>query len=266
MFQVPFPALKDRNGHYLIEKHTIQTATSIQLLKIAHKLRKAQASSKQKPFKKPLVVGNPTMPTLPSFSGKSFASLTNLPGAEKEALAIAKVLNVSALTGLAATEITVKNRLKTASLAHFATHGLLDYGDPQMSGVQDMPGAIALAAEPTIDTSDADGLLTSSEIMELSLSVEMVVLSACNTGNGNITADGVVELSRALIAAGVPSIIVSLWAVPDAPTGYLMTKFYQALKKTKNKAQALRLAMLATMHNHPNPTDWAAFTLVGEAF
>ncbi|NJK73813.1 MAG: CHAT domain-containing protein, partial [Microcoleus sp. SU_5_6] len=62
-----------------------------------------------------------------------------------------------------------------------------------------------------------------------------------------------------------PSVIVSLWAVSDAPTSELMQAFYQNLQKNPNKAQALRQAMLATMKTHSNPRNWAAFTLIGEA-
>jgi CHAT domain-containing protein len=65
--------------------------------------------------------------------------------------------------------------------------------------------------------------------------------------------------------AGVPSIVVSLWQVPDAPTAELMTQFYQNLRRSPDKAQALRQAMLTTMKQHPEPRNWAAFTLVGEA-
>ncbi|MEG5045474.1 CHAT domain-containing protein, partial [Microcoleus sp. B4-C1] len=90
-------------------------------------------------------------------------------------------------------------------------------------------------------------------------------LSACNTGEGRITGDGVIGLSRALISAGVPSVIVSLWAVPDAPTSELMQSFYQNLQNNPDKAQALRQAMLATMKTHQEPRNWAAFTLIGEA-
>jgi CHAT domain-containing protein len=92
-----------------------------------------------------------------------------------------------------------------------------------------------------------------------------VVLSACDTGRGKITGDGVIGLSRSLITAGVPSVIVSLWSIPDAPTASLMTKFYKNLQQNPDKAQALRSAMLTTMKQHPNPVDWAAFTLIGEA-
>lgn len=97
------------------------------------------------------------------------------------------------------------------------------------------------------------------------LSAELVVLSACDTGKGRISGDGVMGLSRALIGAGASSVLVSLWAVPDAPTASLMKAFYDALRRGKDKPQALRDAMLVTMKDYPSPVDWAAFTLIGEA-
>ncbi|HAJ63719.1 MAG TPA: hypothetical protein DCP31_34525 [Cyanobacteria bacterium UBA8543] len=57
---------------------------------------------------------------------------------------------------------------------------------------------------------------------------------------------------------------MSLGSAPDASTGYLMTKFYQQLKQTGDKAQALRQAMLSTMKQYPNSKKWAGFTLIGE--
>ena len=143
--------------------------------------------------------------------------------------------------------------MSNARIIHLATHGLLD--DFRQLG---MPGAIALAP-----SGKDDGLLTSSEILKLKLNAELVVLSACDTGRGKITGDGVIGLSRALIAAGVPTVIVSLWSVPDAPTAELMTEFYRQLQKNPDKVQALRQAMLATIKNHPDPRNWAAFTLIG---
>jgi CHAT domain-containing protein len=107
-------------------------------------------------------------------------------------------------------------------------------------------------------------LLTANEILDLKLNSELVVLSACDTGRGRITGDGVIGLSRSLILAGTPSVIVSLWAVPDAATATLMTEFYRAFLKNPDKAQALRQAMLTALKQYPNPRDWAAFTLVGE--
>ncbi|NES86989.1 MAG: CHAT domain-containing protein, partial [Moorea sp. SIO2B7] len=141
---------------------------------------------------------------------------------------------------------------------HLATHGLLN----DFKG-QGLPGAIALAPDGTGKRND--GLLTANEIFDLKLKAELVVLSACDTGRGELTGDGVIGLSRALIQAGVPSIIVSLWAVDDASTAYLMQQVYQKWEKTGDKAKALREAMLATKEQYRNPVYWAAFTLIGES-
>jgi CHAT domain-containing protein len=136
---------------------------------------------------------------------------------------------------------------------HLATHGLFD-------DIQGLNSGIALTP-----SGKDDGLLTASQILDLKLNAELVVLSACDTGRGRISGDGVIGLSRSFISAGVPSVLVSLWSVPDAPTALLMTEFYQNLQKGYDKAQALRQAMLTTMKNNPNPVAWAAFTLIGEA-
>jgi len=129
-----------------------------------------------------------------------------------------------------------------------------------MDNEQGLESAIALAP-----SGQDNGLLTAEEILNLKLNAELVVLSACDTGRGKITGDGVIGLSRSLISAGVPSVIVSLWAVPDSPTSSLMIEFYRQLQQNPDKAQALRQAMLATMKQHPNPRDWAGFALIGEA-
>jgi len=112
-----------------------------------------------------------------------------------------------------------------------------------------------------------DGLLKAEEIVDLKLNAELVALSACDTAQGKITGDGVVGLSRALISAGVPSVLVSLWKVDDNATAFLMREFYQNWQKSGDKALALRQAMLATKQkqNYSHPRYWAAFTLIGEA-
>jgi CHAT domain-containing protein len=251
LFLVPFPALQDEKGKYLIEKHTILTAPSIQVLDLTHKQRIA---SKKSGIGKGeiLVVGNPTMPKNPITDEQ----LTSLPGAEREAIKIAKLLNTQEITGSKATKIAIVQKMLKARIIHFATHGLVD--DFKGFGV---PGAIAFAS-----SGKDNGFLTSGEILDLKLNAELIVLSACNTGKGRITGDGVVGLSRSLISAGVPSIVVSLWSVGDDSTSLLMTEFYKNMQQKQDKATALRQAMLTTMKhkNYQNPYHWAAFTLIGE--
>jgi CHAT domain-containing protein len=243
LFLLPFAALRDAQGKYLIERHTIAIAPSIQTLNLT-RTQAAQSLAQGRS----VVVGDPTMP---SFEGEV---LPPLPGARQEAIAIGEILKSTPLLGAQATKATVLEQLRTASTVHFATHGLLD----TIKG--DMPGAIALAPSGT-----DNGLLSASEIFDLKLRANLVVLSACDTGRGAINGDGVIGLSRSLIASGVPSVVVSLWAVDDNSTRVFMSDFYRNRQTNPNKAQALRQAMLNTMKQYPHPRDWAAFTIVGES-
>jgi CHAT domain-containing protein len=255
LFLLPFAALQDASGQYLIEKHTILTAPAIQVLGLTHQQRQRLEAQHTEPLRGEdvLVVGNPTMPTLKL--GETAKPLEPLPGSEEEALAIASLLNTKPLIGNQATKVEIVQQLPRMRVVHLATHGLLD--DIKELGV---PGAIALAP-----SENDQGFLTAGEILNLELNAELVVLSACHTGQGKVTGDGVLGLSRSLITSGVPSVIVSLWAVPDAPTALLMTEFYRHLSANPDKAQALRSAMLTTMKQYPQPINWAAFTLIGEA-
>ncbi len=262
LFLVPFPALVDAQGKYLIEKHTILTAPSIEVLDLTRQQRQSTAANSGSPIQgdNVLVVGNPIMPKVWNPAKGIEEQLSSLPGAEEEAVTIAKAFATKPLLWEQATETTVAQQMPEARIIHLSTHGLLEYGNPQDSGARDVPGAIALSP-----SSKDDGLLTSAEILQMKLKAELVVLSACDTGRGRITGDGVIGLSRSLITAGVPSVIVSLWSVPDAPTADLMSEFYRQWQQNPDKAKALRQAMLITMQNHPNPRDWAAFTLIGES-
>lgn len=259
LFLVPFPALMDADGTYLIEQHTILMAPSIQVLDLTR--QQQERITTEQATSLALVVGNPTMPQVYIPSQDDYQTLTSLPGAEQEATEIAQILATQPILGQAATEADLKQQMGLARFIHLATHGLLEYGNPQAFGIRDLPGAMALAPG-----GGEDGLLTSSEILNLDLSAELVVLSACDTGLGEITGDGIIGLSRSFIVAGVPSVIVSLWAVPDAQTATLMTTFYQNLQQGYDKAQALRQAMLTLLQDPTTtPGDWAAFTLIGEA-
>jgi CHAT domain-containing protein len=245
LFLVPFPALKNAKGEYLIENHTITTAPSIQALGLmsSQKTKSPRSTQTANP---PLVVGNPIMP---NYHGQPLAPL---PHSEREAQAIAQIFNTTPLIGNDATEAAVKIKIQQAPIVHLATHGLLDRIE------SDIPGAIALK----------DGYLTSSELFDMKLSADLVVLSACQTGNGDLTGDGVIGLSRSLTVAGVPSVVVSLWDVNDEATSQLMRDFYQGMTSKKfNKAKALREATLQAMTDYDDvlgPKGWAAFTLIGD--
>ncbi|MEM6917194.1 MAG: CHAT domain-containing protein, partial [Verrucomicrobiota bacterium] len=125
---------------------------------------------------------------------------------------------------------------------------------------QSFLSALAFAPSP-----GEDGFLTVRETSKLDLSAELAVLSACDTGRGAITGDGVIGLSRGYITAGVPTVVVSLWPVSDEATAKLMGFYYEALDAGEGKAEALRSAMLKTREQFPEPSLWSPFVLYGLA-
>jgi CHAT domain-containing protein len=258
LFTVPFAALQDANGKYLIEKHTISTAPSIQLLDLLYQRKKERKD--EKPFvpknitgDELLIVGNPTAPKTPLTAGSDNCKASRLPNAEKEAKTIAEMFQAQPLIGDAATETAIVEKMPQARIIHLAT-----YTFAENCQKEDSPGVIALAS-----SDQDDGWLRTEEIQNLNLKADLVVLAGCDTALGRITGDGVMGLSRAFLGAGADSIIGSLWDVSDISTAALMTEFYDKLSENTDKAGALRQAMLETMKKYPNPSDWAAFTLIG---
>jgi len=137
---------------------------------------------------------------------------------------------------------------------HFSMHGIVT---PELQ-------AIAFSQIPS---AGEDGLLTMGEMMNLRFNARLVVLSACRTGLGKVErGEGVTGLTRAVLYAGSPAAVVSLWSVDDTGTRELMTRFYEnMILKGETKSQALRAAkqeMLKTRYRHPY--FWAAFVMYGE--
>ena len=252
LFLVPFPALLDADGKYLIEKHTISIAPSIQILDSTYQLQQKNAGI----VKDIMVVGDPTI----AEEIKQRYGLDSEPVFEQEANEVANLLNAEAIIGEQAKKETILNQLPQARIVHLSTHGQFDED-------QGLGSFIVLAP-----SANNNGLLTAEEIIAeygsskgTPLRAELIVLSACRTAQGKITGDGVIGLSRSLIAAGVPSAVISLWSVDANSSIPLMKAFYKNLQQNPDKALALSQAMRSTMKKYPQPGDWAAFTLIGEA-
>ncbi len=247
LFLVPFAALQDSHNRYLIEHHTILTSPSIQVLELTRQHQNRVRGLRQAA----LIVGDPTIH--PNFQLDPH-NLRQIPRAKEAAEAIAATLGTQAISGDNATKVAILDRMLNTRIVHLSAHGLID--DFQSSGI---PGAIILAP-----SGDDDGAIHAIDILQLKLDSELVVLSACSTGRGKITGDGVIGLSRCFILAGVPSIVVSLWNMGVISAKLLMTEFYQNLARGDDRAAALRCAMLTTKARFPSPIAWAAFTLIGE--
>ncbi len=108
-----------------------------------------------------------------------------------------------------------------------------------------------------------DGILTAQEIKDLDLSkTQMVVLSACETGLGDINTDGVFGLQRAFKSAGVQTIVMSLWKVSDNATSLLMTEFYKGLLASGDRHKAFLQAKEAVRARFPEAYYWAGFVML----
>jgi CHAT domain-containing protein len=143
---------------------------------------------------------------------------------------------------------------------HFATHGLLNSSYPELSGI--VLSLIDRNGKPQ------KGFLKLSDIFNMKLSAELVVLSACQTGLGKeIRGEGLVGLTRGFMYAGARSVLATSWKINDSATAELMSNFYRAmLKENRRPAEALRLAQLSLQQKRrwSNPYYWAGFMLQGE--
>jgi CHAT domain-containing protein/Tfp pilus assembly protein PilF len=158
-----------------------------------------------------------------------------------------------------ATEGNLKHAgLEQYRYVHFATHGVVDEKHPRQSGL--------LLMEEKGSTED--GVLHLGEIYNLSLNADLVVLSACETGLGQLArGEGVIGLTRGFLYAGASSVLVSLWRAADATTASLMADFYREILAGKPGTQALREAKLRAIRRDPEsakPYSWSAFVLIGE--
>lgn len=227
----------------------------------------------------------------------------SLPGTKIEADKISQLLKGEKLrmfTGKEASEGKVK-KLNSPLRLHVATHGyFLDHQESskelkqksekailklsfsdnfQVKEIENpllrsgliLAGANHFASSSNVDYSE-DGILTALEITGIPLSeTDLVVLSACETGLGNVRqGEGVFGLRRAFQLAGARTIIMSLWSIPDEETSELMTRFYSEIKKGTKKSEALQKAKLSIMQERrknqgvAHPYFWASFISVGE--
>jgi CHAT domain-containing protein len=145
-------------------------------------------------------------------------------------------------------------------IIHFATHGLLDSKHPELSGL--------ILSMIDRHGKSQDGFLGLQDIYNLNLPVELVVLSACETGLGEeISGEGLIGLTRGFMYAGASRVVASLWSVSDVGTAELMGHFYKAMEQNKLRpAAALRTAQITMWKQKRwrSPYYWAAFQLQGE--
>ena len=266
LFRVSFAALRDRRGRYLVERYAMHYVPAVGVLRFSADARLRAAAAPPRA----LLVADPV--PLPSASG---ARLGPLPGARAEVDAVRAALggDASRLVAREATEADVVTRLAGSTTIHLATHGLVD-------DEHSLDSFVALGR--TGVASGTDGRLTVGEVYDLRLRADLVFLSACQSGRGRVTGDGILGLTRAFLSAGAATVVATLWDVADEPSSQLVPRFYEGLAQGASKSRALRAAQLALMGRlrsgrvrmrsaagegialPEDPALWAAFVVVGE--
>lgn len=225
-----------------------------------------------------LLVGRPsyaigTSPLISSNNtrGITDAGIADLPGTEQEINEIAELLQKNGAQCVIrmkeeAREKEIKSLLNR-QLVHIATHGFFndqsandDNFDPMINS-----GLLLAGVSNESTAGQEDGILTAYEIMNLDLSkVEMIVLSACETGLGEISSgQGIYGLQRAFFVGGAETLIMSLWKVDDTATKELMTAFYKEYVKSGDKRTAFLSAQRKIRKKYKSPTYWGAFVMLG---
>jgi tetratricopeptide (TPR) repeat protein len=287
---IPFEVLVDENNQYLLENYQITYLTSGRDL-----LRQKEKFASQQP---PLIIADP----LYNQTGQKVALTPNstrsinladsvfspLEATKEEAEAIKKLLPQSTvLTQAQATENALK-QVKKPNILHIATHGFFlestknkneNQRDNKNEGERNSPlriddnpllrSGLVFAGVKVSQSAGDDGVLSALEATNLNLvGTKLVVLSACDTGNGDIsTGEGIYGLRRALVIAGSESQLISLWKVSDNETKNLMIAYYQRLKKGEGRSEALRQTQLAMLkrEDQKHPFYWASFIPSGDS-
>ncbi len=251
LWLLPFAALLAPDGTSFIDQAPLLSVPAYPILK---EIREEPDYGVPEELKA-LLVGNPAYPRFIEFGGSSY-QMEPLPAAAKEAKQIGKQLKPSRQTLLKPAEATaskVEDLLNEHQIIHLATHGIAYANDPNASFLAFAKGK------------DDRPILTVRDVMRQSIQADLVVLSACQTGLGRISGDGMLGLGRAFLAVGARTVIVSLWNVSDSATAELMTHFYRFYLELDDKAIALQQAMIQLRKNptFAKPKFWAPFVLIG---
>jgi CHAT domain-containing protein/Tfp pilus assembly protein PilF len=237
---LPFAALVDGDGRFLIQRYEVALAPSASVWLALGDRRRERA-----------VTG------MLAFAPRPDA----LPASRREVAAIARLAGADVLTGAAATEAEFRRAAPTRRVLHLATYGVLNKQNPLFSFVELAPGG------------DQDGRLEVHEVFGLHLSADLVVLSACQTGlaSGALAdvppGDDWVGLTRAFLHAGARRVVATLWPVDDWATAALMERFYEGYVGGAEPVQALAAAQRALIAQPAtaHPFYWAGFVAVGGA-
>jgi CHAT domain-containing protein len=268
---VPFAALPLARGgdRLLLDQFLIGYAPSLSLA-VAPREPSRHAATRVAVISDPVYADDdPRLPergtgTARSHRDKSHNGLTRLPYSALEARAVLENFGADKTTSLAGFEATPDRVRDLApadlSVLHFATHARARKDSPERS-------ALFLSEYTPDGTLRPNSQLTAGDVMRSRLKADVVVLSACATGDGStLRGEGVLGLTYSFLANGSGAVVASLWPVEDASTARLMNEFYRAYRAGGNSAEALRNAQLRLRGNPRAAAVWSSFVVRANGF
>ena len=258
---LPFDALVDDTGRYLVFSHTITYATSASALYLANSVKHPPTHQTFLGIGGIPYEQNAELTKIATLRGYVSGPLVNLPASKDEILAAQATTQSdgqSTLIGTRATKSAFEHSdLADHAIIHLAVHGVANEKHPERA-------ALILLS----DTSAGDdGILEASEIVHLHTNADLVVLSACDTAVGRLQGEeGIANLSLAFQLAGAKAVVSTLWTIDDTTALYLMKRFYAHLAERNTIAWALTAAKRDMLRNYGAqavPYYWASFKLEG---
>ncbi|TRY69941.1 hypothetical protein TCAL_01247 [Tigriopus californicus] len=290
LYLVPFAMLKGPTStECLCERFSLITSPSLTSIKTSR-----SKNSKNSDQASAIVVGNPKIPSTISDQW----GWGDIPSSGQEASIVAEIMQSGALTAEKATKEAILSQISQAECIHFSCHvswklsalvlcpGEFVESKSSLSGTSPTGGVAnkrysihsdtiheeedvrSEVASSTLDMpSLSEFLLTAADILNLKLNAKLVVISSCYTKDehGQITSDGLIALTRAFLAAGAQTVMVSLWPVPSTAVKLIMKAFYSSMLQGSRVSKALAEAMTTVQNTKQlqNPTNWAGFTIIG---
>ena len=214
-----------------------------------------------------LLVGDPCLEKVTEYTPGTKPKYKKLPHAKQEVEMIGEILRIAALTGTKATKEEVLKRITSVALVHIAAHGQKKTGEIALAPIPGWEKDQDQRSRTWIkETKEEDYILKISDLQDVRLRAQLVVLSCCHSGRGEVKSEGVIGIARAFLAAGARSVLVSLWAISDKATMEFMKIFYQYLFDGKSASVALHQAMksLRDSKDYCAVKHWAPFVLIGD--
>ena len=226
LWRVPFAALVDAKGQYLVDAVVLSYAPALSEL------------GEDRPLKP-----------------RSILLASNLPAHPTEVPSVAALYGGTEVSVLEnADEATLKRKLPLYDVVHLAAHGVIDDRDPLESHLR-------LQA-----SGREDGKLTARELMNTSIAASILVLSSCDSATGDVAAgEGLIGMTWAALIAGCPTVVATQWQVASSRTAEVMTAFHREMRAGRPAAAALQHAQSAASRvpRFGHPYYWAAFVVVG---